>query len=317
MSPSTTTTATAQASSNAAGILKLRPSSPSIEPSPATSGFPITTDIKSSPFHDVQVGPSRVVMPVFASLEEERTYRKEHLALVFRILHRFKLAEGIAGHCSVRDPIQPDTFWVNPQGKSFALMKQSDLVRCAVDDGRMVEGRAPTDASASSIHSQLYKSLGRGPTGIESIVHVHGPYTKAFSSLGRTLDMISQDACAYHDEQVLVPFGGAVFDNKEGERIASMVGADKKIAILQNHGIIALGRLSIDEAAWWQINFEMCCQAQLLADAARRPTDQLVTAGPDEIASTKQEMGSPEMGWFSLAAYVEEEEYHSQGAHKR
>ncbi|WWD19994.1 hypothetical protein CI109_104467 [Kwoniella shandongensis] len=312
MSTSTTTTTQASASTNA-GTLKLRPS---VQPSPATSGFPITSDLESSPFYDVQVGPTRVVMPTFASLEDERRYRKGHLALVFRILHRFKLAEGIAGHCSIRDPIEPDTFWVNPQGKSFALMKQSDLVRCAVDDGRMIEGRAPTDASASSIHSQLYKSLGRGPEGIESVVHVHGPHTKAFSSLGRTLDMISQDACAYHDEQVLVPFGGAVFDNTKGERIASIAG-NKKIAILQNHGIIALGRKSIDEAAWWQINFEMCCQAQLLADAARRPTDELVVAGPEEIASTKAEIGTPEMGWFSLAAYVEEEEYHSQGAHKR
>lgn len=37
------------------------------------------------------------MMPVFGSLEEERKYRKEHLALVFRIFHRFKMAEGIAG----------------------------------------------------------------------------------------------------------------------------------------------------------------------------------------------------------------------------
>ncbi|WRT68779.1 uncharacterized protein IL334_005759 [Kwoniella shivajii] len=311
MSHTVLQTATAQQSH---GSLRLRP--PSVQASPATSGFPITTDLKSSPFYEVQTGPTRVVLPTFSSLEEERRYRKEHLALVFRILHRFKLAEGIAGHCSVRDPIDPATFWVNPQGKSFARMKQSDLVRCSVDDGRIVEGTAPTDASASSIHSQLYKKLGRGPNGIESVVHVHGPHTKAFSSLGRTLDMISQDACAYHDEQVLVSFGGAVFDNKEGERIAEAVGTDKKIAILQNHGIVALGRLSIDEAAWWQINFEMCCQAQLLADAARRPTDPVIEAGPDEIASTKREMGSSEMGWFSLAAYIEEEEYHSNGQHK-
>ncbi|OCF41069.1 hypothetical protein I317_05080 [Kwoniella heveanensis CBS 569] len=314
MSVKTWTTATA--TSSAAGVLRLRPGA-SIQASPATPGFPITTDIRSSPFHDVQTGPARVVLPTFASLEEERRYRKEHLALVFRILHRFKLAEGIAGHCSVRDPIEPDTFWVNPQGKSFALMKQSDLVRCRVSDGKMVEGLAPTDASASSIHSQMYKELGRGSEGgIESIVHVHGPHSKAFSSLGRTLDMISQDACAYYDEQVLISFGGAVFDNREGERIARAVG-NKRIGILQNHGIIAVGKLSIDEAAWWQINFEMCCQAQLLADAARRPTDPVVEAGPEEIASTKAEMGTPEMGWFSLAAYMEEEEYHSNGAHKR
>lgn len=119
----------------------------------------------------------------------------------------------MTGHCSVRDPIDPETFWVNPQGKSFALMKQSDLVRCAVSDGRMVEGKSPTDASASSIHSQIYRVRGRGgpdgsPEGVEAIVHVHGPHSKAFSSLGRTLEMISQDACAFHDEQVLVPFGG-------------------------------------------------------------------------------------------------------------
>ncbi len=222
-----------------------------LEPSPATPGFPITADIAASPFADVQVGPTRVMRPTFATPDEERKYRKEHLALVFRILHRFKLAEGIAGHCSVRDPVEPDTFWVNPQGKSFARMRASDLIRCRVSDGAMIEGYAPTDASASSIHSQIYKIRGtEGPAGIQSIVHVHGPHTKAFSSLGRTLDMISQDACAYHDEMVLVPFGGVVIDNSEGERIANLAGS-KRIAILQNHGIVAMGRLSIDEAAWW------------------------------------------------------------------
>lgn len=45
---------------------------------------------------------------------------------------------------------------------------------------------------------------------------------------------------------------GAVFDNREGERIANLVG-DKRIAILQNHGVISLGKLSIDEAAWWWV----------------------------------------------------------------
>lgn len=107
-----------------------------------------------------------------------------------------------------------------------------------------------------------------------------------------------------------------MFDNKEGERIASIAGS-KRIAILQNHGSLAMGRLSIDEAAWWQLSFEFSCQAQLLADAARRSTDELIVAGPEEIASTKAEMGTAEMGWFSLAAYIEEEEFFSNGHHKR
>jgi ribulose-5-phosphate 4-epimerase/fuculose-1-phosphate aldolase len=128
------------------------------------------------------------------------------------------LVDRVVGHCSVRDPIEPDTFWVNPQGKSFALMKASDLIRCSVTDGRMVEGVSPTDASASSIHSQIYNTRGRGGEGgVEAIVHVHGPHSKAFSSLGRELEMINQDACAYHDEQVLVPFGGESSPSVEGE----------------------------------------------------------------------------------------------------
>lgn len=60
----------------------------------------------------------------------------------------------------------------------------------------------------------------------------------------------------------------------------------------------------------------MCCKAQLLADAALRPGEAFTMAGEAEILSTKDEMGSAEMGWFSLAAYVEEEEAHSQGAHR-
>lgn len=87
------TTAT---STTTSPTLQLRGES-SVQNSPATSGFPITTDLKSSPFHEIQTGPSRTVLPTFGSLEEERVYRKEHLALVFRIIHRFKLAEGING----------------------------------------------------------------------------------------------------------------------------------------------------------------------------------------------------------------------------
>jgi hypothetical protein len=91
-----TTMSTTATSTMTSPTLQLRGES-SVQPSPATSGFPITTDLKSSPFHEIQTGPSRTVLPTFASLEEERVYRKEHLALVFRIIHRFKLAEGING----------------------------------------------------------------------------------------------------------------------------------------------------------------------------------------------------------------------------
>ncbi|ORY28976.1 class II aldolase/adducin N-terminal [Naematelia encephala] len=298
-------------------------------PPPATPTltlFPTTQDHAQSKFKDIQSGPSRTLMPDFSSLEEERQYRKEHLVLVFRALHRQGLAEGVAGHCSTRDPIEPNTFWVNPQGRSFARMRVSDLVRVS-DEGEIVQGDRPVDASATSIHAPIYKSMGRGPgqpggsdAGCEAIVHVHGPHSKAFSALGRQLDRINQDVCAFDGCTVLVPFGGAVFDDLEGKRIGSFLKDDTKVALLQNHGPLSIGKLSIDEAAWWQLNYEMCCKSQLLLDAAtHRPgaamAPNVIRVGDEECASTKEEIGSSEMGWFCFGPYIEDEIWESKGDH--
>lgn len=64
----------------------------------------------------------------------------------------------------------------------------SDLHRVRAADGVVVEGERPVDASATSIHAPIYAAAGRGPgqeggseTGVEAIVHVHGPYCKGAS----------------------------------------------------------------------------------------------------------------------------------------
>jgi len=48
--------------------------------------------------------------PKFDSPEEERLYRKQHLAAAFRVFADRGFDEGVAGHISVRDPILRDHF---------------------------------------------------------------------------------------------------------------------------------------------------------------------------------------------------------------
>lgn len=48
--------------------------------------------------------------PTFAGLEDERLYRKQHLAAAYRIFAARGFDEGVAGHISVRDPILTDHF---------------------------------------------------------------------------------------------------------------------------------------------------------------------------------------------------------------
>ena len=97
--------------------------------------------------------------------------------------------------------------------------------------------------------------------------HAHSIYGKSWSALGRILDPITQDVCAfYEDHAVFDDYTGVVLDLEEGKRIAHALG-DNKAAILRNHGLLTVGH-SVDEAAWWFITMERSCQAQLLASPA-------------------------------------------------
>ena len=45
--------------------------------------------------------------PKFKTLEEERDYQKQHLAAAFRVFAKQGFDEGVAGHISLRDPVNP------------------------------------------------------------------------------------------------------------------------------------------------------------------------------------------------------------------
>jgi hypothetical protein len=45
--------------------------------------------------------------PIFDNKIEEREYKKQHLAVAFRVFAKQGFDEGVAGHISLRDPINP------------------------------------------------------------------------------------------------------------------------------------------------------------------------------------------------------------------
>jgi ribulose-5-phosphate 4-epimerase/fuculose-1-phosphate aldolase len=125
--------------------------------------------------------------------------------------------------------------------------------------------------------------------------HAHSLYGKAWSSLGRLLDPITQDACAfYEDHAVFDDYTGVVYDAAEGDRIAEALGPGKAV-ILRNHGLLTVGK-SVDEAAWWFITMERSCQAQLLAEAAGRP----VKIGHSHAEMAREQVGGEWTGWFQF-----------------
>ncbi|KAH7068363.1 class II aldolase/adducin domain-containing protein [Paraphoma chrysanthemicola] len=239
--------------------------------------------------------------PAFTSLEDERLYRKQHLAAAYRIFASRGFDEGVAGHISVRDPILKDHFWLNPLSTHFSLIRVSDLI-LVNEQGEVVEGNEPINAAAFAIHSAIHK---RRPD-VDAACHAHSVHGKAFSAFGRELDMYTQDSVRFYKSHgVYKDFGGVVLASEEGERIADALG-DGKAAILQNHGILTVGK-TVDEAAFWFLSLDKTCQAQLLVDAASAGSgNKPKVIGDKEATETYSNVGTPEKGWLAFQSYYDE-----------
>ena len=92
----------------------------------------------------------------------------------------------------------------------------------------------------------IHAALHAARPDLGAFVHAHSLYGRTWSSLGRLLDPITQDACAiFNRHAVHGPFTGLIDDPEGGKTIATRLGSGVGI-ILQNHR--HLGR-SVEEAS--------------------------------------------------------------------
>jgi ribulose-5-phosphate 4-epimerase/fuculose-1-phosphate aldolase len=245
---------------------------------------------------DVNGNPLGIATPqTFASVEEERAHRKAKLAAAFRMFSKAGLDEGVAGHITVRDPAEPDTFWVNPFGMHFSMIRSSDLVRVN-EEGRVVEGSRAVNGAAVAIHCAVHAHR----PDVLAAAHAHGPAGKTFSSLEMTLEPLTQDACAfYNDIGLMDEYTGVVIDPEEGRRVAAALGMHKAV-ILRNHGMLTVGT-SVDSAAWWFLTLERSAQCQMTAYAAAAGLGAKPRLIEPEVAElTRSQIGYEFAGWFQF-----------------
>ena len=222
------------------------------------------------------------------SLEDERLWRKQRLALAFRIFGRLGFDEGVAGHITARDPEHADRFWVNPFGLSFKLITADDLL--LVDHtGTVLEGSWPVNQAAFAIHSGIHAAR----PDVIAAAHSHSRFGRAYAALARTLEPLTQDSCIFFEDHVLFDdYTGVVNDPEEGKRIAHALGGHKA-AILRNHGLLTVGQ-SIEEAIFWYVTMERTCEVELLARAA----GEVRAMDPDVARDTARLVGGHQAGWF-------------------
>lgn len=228
--------------------------------------------------------------PTFKDRFEERRHTLEHMACAFRVFGRRGYGEGSAGHISVRDPVDPHTFWINPLGRHFSQMRVSDLVHVDSEANILPDGnQAAINAAGFKIHSELHKAR----PDVNAACHAHTVYGKAWSAFGKELEMLNQDACMFYKKHsVYSNFGGVVLEADEGKRLAEAL-SDNKAIILQNHGLLTVGQ-TIDEAAYLFTLMERTCEVQLQVEMASRHGLEKKIIGDEEAYYTYFNTSDPE-----------------------
>ncbi|POR36827.1 Class II Aldolase and Adducin N-terminal domain protein [Tolypocladium paradoxum] len=245
-------------------------------------------------------------IPKFNDRYKRRQWQLEHMAGAFRVFARKGFAEGTSGHISVRDPVDPDTFWINPFGKHFGMLKASDMVQ--IDEiGRVIGGnRVAVNAAGFQIHSAIH----RARPDINAACHMHSPAGKAWSTFGKPLDIINQDTCNFWGTQAVYNnFGGVVLGDEEGTRIAEALGDKGRVIILQNHGILTTGG-TVDEAAYLFTLMERSCEVQLMVESTNLKKNII---GEKEAEFTARVNADPETLYTEFQPDFEYEIWKSNG----
>ncbi len=238
-------------------------------------------------------------LPKFNSVEAERQHRMERLVAACRAFAQQGFDYGFAGHLTVRDPEHPELYWTNPMCVHFDKVKMSNLI--LVDhDGKVVKGDYAVNRAGFILHANVHEEH----PDIIAMCHAHTVYGTAWCATGRPIEPITQDACAFFEDHVIIgdEAGAVAVENHAGSNVAKAFKG-VKAALHQNHGLLTASRHSIDSCAFWFAALERCCQQQLMVDATGHKQTYVT---PDRARYSREHVGSEYIGWLHFQAVYEQ-----------
>jgi ribulose-5-phosphate 4-epimerase/fuculose-1-phosphate aldolase len=246
---------------------------------------------RESIYQPEQLGLIFPERPVFSDHADERRHRQERLVAACRAFALHGLDYGFAGHLTVRDPEHPHLYWTNPMAVHFSQVKCSNLI-LADHSGHVMQGNHAINRAGFVLHAAVHEHH----PDIVAMCHAHTVYGVAYSSLGKLLPPITQDAAVFFEDHVVIADeGGKVaVETEAGHKVAAAFKG-VKAAIHQNHGLLTCSRHSIEAAAFWFIALERCCQQQLMIEATGSAPNLVP---PDKARYSREHVGSEYIGWL-------------------
>ena len=120
-----------------------------------------------------------------------------------------------------------------------------------------------------------------------SVAHTHTSFGTPFSSEGRLLEPMTQEACVFFEDQ-------ALFDDEEvqvqgldcGARIAAALGGNRA-AVMRSHGLLTVGA-TVKEAVAWFVMMERVAEAHVKARHPRPISAEAARFAKADLATDAQ-----------------------------
>lgn len=189
-----------------------------------------------------------------------------------RLLDLHGLTDMVEGVLGVRVAGEPDAYLLKTYRTFFDEVRASKLVKVRFDEQPDAGPGRPLNYSSCAQASGVLQAR----PALNAMLHTHIPAATIVGSLDCGLLPVVQHALIVLDEIVYV---GCDIDNDD-DAVADIVEqmGDKKIALIQNHGVIVAGS-TVAEVVFLTITLEYACRCQLDAQAtnAKVKTFDLMT----------------------------------------
>lgn len=214
------------------------------------------------------------------------------LAAAFRWAARLNLHEAAANHFSVAVSDDGKQFLLNPKGRHFSKLRASELLLLDADNPPAITAANAPDPTAWYLHAHLHQHLPQA----RCILHTHMLNTTALCCLQDfEFLMLDQNACRFYQRIAYDrAYNGMALDDTEGERVAHLLGDNKSVLFMGNHGVIVVGA-TVAEAFDELYYLERAAAVQVLALSTRQP----LALVPDQVAALACEQ------WLEYPQYSE------------
>ena len=174
-------------------------------------------------------------MDTIALLSEPRA----DLAASFRWFARLGMHEAVANHLSLAVSNDGARFLINPRGRHFATIRAGDLLLLDAHDTAALDRPDAPDPTAWHLHSRLHALV----PSARCVMHLHSKYATALACLADpAMPPIDLNTARFYGRVAIDDgFNGMALSDAEGDRVAGLLGADKTVLLMANHGVMVIG----------------------------------------------------------------------------